>query len=261
MKKPLVSVIIPTYQTKDFVGEAIDSVLAQTYPNIEILVVDDGSVDGTEEFCKAKYGSRITYIYQENRGLAGSRNTGMRNAHGEFFALLDADDMFLPNKVERQVDYLLTHPECDVSYCGLYHFYDGAPERLFTLNLTYYSGADIFPNLLKRNFINPLTVVMRRRVMEKIGFFDEFYRHGEDWDYWLRSSYQGARFCYLPEQLGKYRMWRGGHPYSWKMEKRIKTYRVQMFVHLQESMTPVDQKRYHMGWAVLTHRASSGWFI
>ena len=106
---PKVSVIIPTYQHADFVGEAIDSALAQTYTDYEIILVNDGSTDGTKEIA-AEYRNQIKYIYQDNRGLPAARNTGILASKGEYMAFLDADDVWLPNKLKLEVEFLDMHP-------------------------------------------------------------------------------------------------------------------------------------------------------
>ena len=114
-ENPLVSVIIPAYNVAPYVAAAIDSVLAQTYQPIEIIVVEGNSKDGTravlEPYIEKKL---ITYLHQEGKGLSNARNIGIRQAKGEFVALLDADDIFLPEKIEKQVGYLIAHPDCDV---------------------------------------------------------------------------------------------------------------------------------------------------
>ena len=118
---PKVSVIIPTYQYDSFIGEAIDSVLAQTYKDYELIVVDDGSIDRTREII-SKYGSNINYIYQENKGLAAARNTGIRATKGEYLSFLDADDAWLPNKLEVEVEFLDTHPVVGMVYSNYFYF-------------------------------------------------------------------------------------------------------------------------------------------
>src|SRR5438445_9254645 len=109
MNKDLVSVVIATYNYGRFVTQAVESVLAQTYVNIEIIVVDDGSDDDTREQL-APYGDRIRYIYQENQSVAAARNTGIRAATGDLIAFLDADDVWHPHKLELQMHYLADHP-------------------------------------------------------------------------------------------------------------------------------------------------------
>ena len=108
---PRVSVIIPTYNRLDYVQEAIDSVLAQTYTDYELIVVDDGSTDGTGDTLKARYGDRIRYLWQENQGWPAARNHGVSIAQGEYIAQLDSDDLWLPEKLVRQVPVLDACPE------------------------------------------------------------------------------------------------------------------------------------------------------
>src|ERR1700722_15750951 len=139
--QPLVSVIIPAYHAAPYIAEAIDSVLGQTYQHIEIIVVHRDSGDGTDAVLKPYLSKKaILYIEQEGKGLSNARNLGIRRAHGEFIALLDADDIFLPEKIEKQVGYFEKHPHCDVCYSGAWHFMDGKPDMLLKLNYTYYSG-------------------------------------------------------------------------------------------------------------------------
>lgn len=109
----LVSVIIPTYNSAPYIVDAIGSVLAQTYQNLEIIVVDDGSNDNTREVL-VRYRDKITCLYQENRGVSAARNRGMQHAQGEFIALLDADDIWLPTKLERQLRFMFEHMDVEL---------------------------------------------------------------------------------------------------------------------------------------------------
>src|SRR5690242_14754403 len=117
MTSPLVSVVIPAYNYGRFVGEAVDSVLAQSYPHVETIVVDDGSQDDTRERL-AHYGNRIRYIYQQNQGLPAARNTGIRHSSGELIAFLDADDTWHPRKLEIQVRCLTDRPDLGLLATG-----------------------------------------------------------------------------------------------------------------------------------------------
>ena len=112
MNNPLVSIVIPAWNAERYIKEAVDSALNQTYPSTEVIVVDDGSIDGTRAILEPYLATkRIIYIYQVNKGLAGARNTGIRAASGEYIALLDSDDLFLPQKIEKQALVLKEHPE------------------------------------------------------------------------------------------------------------------------------------------------------
>lgn len=255
MRTPLVSIVIPAYNAEAYVREAVDSALAQTYPNKEVIVVDDGSTDGTGAVLQSYIDKKaIVYVRQDNKGLSSARNTGMRNARGEYIALLDSDDLFLPDKIARQVADLKAHPADDVSYCDVIHFYEEEPERALTLNYVYYSGEEVFPRLLVKNFINPLTVILRRSAIDRIGMFDEKYRRSEDWEYWIRLAYGGVRFRHLPESLARYRMRKGSLSYGWDSEVQRKRTEVSIFVRLAGIMSAEERKKYGMDKVILGHR-------
>jgi len=201
-QSPKVSVIIPTYNYAHFLPEAIQSVLAQTFQDFELFVVDDGSTDNTREVV-AGFGRRVNYIYQKNKGYSAARNVGIRLSQGEVVAFLDADDTWLPEKLEVQVAYLDNHPEVGIVYS---HFLvvdrDGnvlpQPER------THYSGM-IFERLLLGNFIGMPTVAVRRECFAGIGPFDESLRTTADWELWLRLTRKN-RVGYMDQPLAKYRL-------------------------------------------------------
>ncbi len=200
MKK--VSVVIPTYQHAGFVCDAIDSVLSQTYQDYELIVVDDGSTDGTMEIV-AKYGNQIAYLYQNNKGSAAARNTGIRAATGEYVAFLDADDVWMPNKLELEVAFLDTHPSVGMLYSNYGYFGD----RLAPAGTGFDRWPPVSGHVLKEIFLsNPISssaVLIRKSCFEKVGCFDESI-FAEDTDMWLRLA---ARFemDYLRTPLAKYR--------------------------------------------------------
>lgn len=190
MNYPLVSVIIPAYHAQDFIGQTIESVIKQSYPNWEMLIVDDGSTDGTREVVE-KYlaDSRIKYLYQENQERAAARNLGIRHACGKYIAFLDADDLWLPAKLSLQVAYLNQHAE--VGLCFTHHNLinsQGLPLGRQAIN--FVSGPDQFYRLLTGNFIPNSTVIVPRFVLDKVGLFDESLPAfgSEDWDMWLRIA-------------------------------------------------------------------------
>jgi len=200
-KNPLVSVIIPAYNVEKYIEEAINSVLAQTYLNIEIIVVDDGSVDSTKKvidnYLKK---NQIIYLFQDNRGLSGARNTGIKVARGEYVALLDADDLFFPTKIEKQVLFLESNKDCDFCYCDVDFFIDGKPEKILKSHYKYYSG-NIFKYLINGSFVNPSTLLFKKQTFNIFGAFDESFERAEDLEYYLRVSLLGAKFCFINEPL------------------------------------------------------------
>ncbi|MEK7093764.1 MAG: glycosyltransferase [Patescibacteria group bacterium] len=241
----LVSIIIPAFNAAAYVKEAVDSALSQTYPDTEVIVVDDGSTDRTAEIIK-EYSGRpnLRYIYQENRGLAGARNRGIKESRGEFIALLDADDAFHKDKVKEQVQAFDEHPEYGVCYSDLIHFSDATPREFYHHRYQYPSGK-VFEPLLRTQFINPLSVMVRRSVFEKFGTFDEALRRSEDWELWLRWARQGVLFYFLPKQLAYYRMRLEGNLSSLKSEPEMKEKNLLIFGRLEKELSHVERERYN----------------
>lgn len=198
MNQPLVSIIIPTYNARRWLSEAIDSALAQTYLNREILVVDDGSTDGTLESLRETYGSRIRYFYKENGGLASARNVGITNARGSYIQFLDSDDIILPQKVATHVSFLEKHSEYGVVYCHSLCFYDGFPDDKFEWwGKDLYRSGEVFSSMIDNGYILAHAALTRRCCFRTVGPFDESLRSCEDWDFWLRLASTGTRFYYL----------------------------------------------------------------
>jgi len=256
MENSLVSIIIPTFNGELYVRDAVDSALSQTYKNIEVIVVNDGSTDNTRSVLSSYIESgKIKYFFQENMGLAGARNAGIKSANGKYIAFLDSDDIFLPAKIEKQIAYLDEHKECDVSYCDIWHFFEETPEEKLSLNYVYCSGSEVFSRLLKKNFINPLTIIMRRSVYERFGGFNESFKRSEDWEYWIRLSWRGVNFCFLPEKLARYRMRASSLSYSWESEVQRKQKELDIFLWLFKQMSKQEKRKYNMRFVVLYHWA------
>ena len=201
-----VSVIIPVYNGAATIAEAIDSALAQTYPGLEVIVVNDGSTDATAEVLR-RYEGRVKVIDRPNGGIAAARNTGVEAASGDYLAFLDCDDIWAPPMVERAVAALDADPACVLAYanCAVIDS-DGHDLRSALIG----PGVDHAPTLeemLSRLWpIMPSAVVMRRATFDDCGGFpEEFRSYGfEDVIFWLRAREQGA-FRYIPECLVKWR--------------------------------------------------------
>lgn len=205
-ENPLVSVIIPNYNHARFLGDAVRSVLEQTYRPVEIIVVDDGSTDNSGEVA-AGFGEQIRYIYQTNAGLSAARNTGLRAAKGDLIGVLDADDMYEPNFLATLVAALQADPEADGVYCG-YQFVDETNNPLPQIENRPVPSADLYTALLDGNFFVPESVFLRRRVYDVVGFFDESLRACEDWDVWLRAA-KKFRLIHSPHILTRHRVLAG----------------------------------------------------
>ncbi len=194
---PKVSVVVPCYNNTLFVRQSVESVLSQDYPNIEVIVVDDGSTD--DSIAKlAIFGNRIRVIQQPNQGPAAARNRGIRHATGEFIAFNDSDDLWLPGKVSAQVSYLLRHPEFIACFCS-FEVWDGKsalPEAAVghqssAISIIPEATGWLYLKLLKESVIHTITIMIRREIVTEVGFFNESLRIGEDHEYWLRLSRRG----------------------------------------------------------------------
>ena len=200
----MISVVIPTYNSAKYIKEAIDSVLMQTLQPLEIIVVDDGSTDDTNSII-ASYTDlkKIIYIKKDNGGPASARNMGIKKSSGEFIALLDADDIWESDKLEKQV-LLFDNKDIGLVYSRRLFLSDN---RLDSGPL--YSG-NVTKNLLINNFITNSSVVIRKSICNQVGFFREEKRFFaiEDYDFWLRCSVV-CNFSYIDSSLVAYRVHKG----------------------------------------------------
>lgn len=205
--KPLVSVVIATYNMAAYLPLAVRSAIDQTHENIEVLVVDDGSTDHTREAIRPFLDHpRVHYLYQENGGQAIAKNHGVRTAKGEFIAFLDADDMWYPEKLEIQIPLFSRSENTGIVYSRLCYIDEKGEERGISDNELFrgqVSGA-----LLIRNFIGFGTSVVRKECFERLGVFNESLNMGIDYDLWLRFSTQ-YEFDYVDRPLLYYRVWSG----------------------------------------------------
>ena len=183
---PLVSVIIPNYNHARFVGDAIQSVLDQTYKNFEIIVVDDGSTDNSREVI-SQFGDKVQCIYQKNAGLSAARNTGIKASKGTLIGVLDADDMYEPEFLKTLVGVLRANPDADGVYCG-YQFVDETNNLLPQIENRPVSSDELYTALLDGNFFVPESIFLRRHVYDAVDLFDEALWACEDWDVWLRAT-------------------------------------------------------------------------
>lgn len=198
-QQPLVSIVIPAYQAAGHIREALDSVYTQTYPNLEVVLVNDGSPD-TEalEAALRSYGDKLIYIRQENRGPSGARNTAMRAARGKYIAFLDSDDIYLPGHLAGLVP-LLEERALDLAYSDSDFTWDGVHAgRAFERQPQH--PPVTFEKLLTEDcaVTTSATVALRQAIIDA-GLFDEKFRRCEDFDLWVRMSYGGAKMEILRE--------------------------------------------------------------
>ncbi|HEX7102458.1 MAG TPA: glycosyltransferase family 2 protein [Nitrolancea sp.] len=188
-----VAVIIPTHNRADLIAETIESALAQTYPDIEIIVVDDGSTDNTKDVV-ASFGDRVRYLWQPSSGRpAAPRNLGARSTSAEFLTFVDSDDLLLPDKTEVQMRYLEAHPECDLVFgdCAYMEFDGRDIPGSTTFAEKQWNGEASLQQLIRRNVITVVAPLVRRAAFERVGGFCTSVHH-EDYDLWLRIAATGT---------------------------------------------------------------------
>lgn len=218
-KKGLVSVVTATYNMGHYLLLSIASALNQTYKNLEVLVVDDGSTDNTRELMqKFKDERRIHYIYQENKGQAAAKNRGIQESSGEFIAFLDADDIWKPEKIEKQLNLLQKSKKIGVVYSDV-EYMDEIGKSVETEPYKKYYSGKVTNQLFIDNFVNFSSAIARRECFERFGVFDERLPMSIDWDLWLRFSLE-YEFAFLNEKAFYYRLWSGQMSHNY--EKRYK---------------------------------------
>lgn len=184
-----ISVIIPTYNRAGLIERAVKSVVDQTVKPQEVIVVDDGSSDNTREVVESIQSPLVKYVYRKNGGAGAARNTGVKEAAGDWIAFHDSDDMWRPDKLEKQVKYIKEHSDAGLVYSSYeMHLEDGTsilmPGKKDDLPLE----GNVFVPLLVRNTVGAPTVVVRKELFEKAGGFDESLRSLEDWDFAIRFA-------------------------------------------------------------------------
>lgn len=223
MKNSLVTVIVPAYNASDYISETIQSIINQTYPNLEIIVVDDGSTDGTKEIVNS-FGSKVKYIYQKNSGSCASpRNTGLKNARGEYVTFFDADDVMMAEKIESQVADLHKHPDAVISISNYWNFtetkrfndhFSACPLLRPNINNSYngtfqLSSEECREILLEENFAIASSPLFRTEIVKRLGGFDESLKACEDFHLIYRVAMRGP--CILNSRIGFYRRMHDGN--------------------------------------------------
>lgn len=221
-KSPRVSVIIPAYNTAQYIGETLESVFAQRFRDYEVIVINDGSPDTAElERVLEPYRHALTYLVKENGGLASARNAGIQVARGEFIALLDSDDAWEPDYLAAQVGPLVADPTITVSYSNAIIFGNALEAGQDCMSVLPSAGEVTFQRLVDQECNVLVSALIRRTAFARVGLFDEELRTNEDYDLWLRIAHDGGRFVYYQRPFWRYRrragqlsgdplvMWRG----------------------------------------------------
>lgn len=215
--EPLVSIIIPAYNAEQFLSETLSSVLSQTYKNLEIIVIDDGSTDSTQKIAQS-FGGCVSLLVQSHQGPSAARNLGVKHSKGEFIAFIDSDDIWVNCKLEVQLEYLLQNPGIELVYSDFARWYPNSERDfdspLVSKNSNQSERVDlelsgwIYPEMLLDSQVWICTVVMRKSVWEAVGGMDESLRIGEDWDFFIKVS-RKYEMTKLASVLAYYRMHQG----------------------------------------------------
>lgn len=232
--KPLVSIIIPTYNYGRYLRRAVDSALNQSYANVEVIVVDDGSSDDTQAILST-YGDRIANVRQPNRGASAARNLGLARARGEYIAFLDADDAYAPDNIARKLDYLLRHPEYRWCYSNCVWVDASGREglrgdQIERMLISLRAEGKVFLRALEGYLLGSNLFLFHRDVLHAIGGFDEALAVMEDYDLFIRAAHDYA-IGYVDEVLvrifehadshgsagGKPR----GYFYRWRLNRKL----------------------------------------
>lgn len=203
-RQPLVSVVLPVYNAEKYLNECIDSILNQTYPNFELIIINDGSSDNSQEIVNSYNDVRIRVLYNPgNRGLVYSLNRGLCEAKGKYIARMDADDISLPDRLLEQVQYMETHPEIDV--CGAWLLIFGKYKE----KILKYKALDrqIKERMIFSSHFGHPVVMLRAKTLKLGNYsYDENYLYAEDFDLWCRMMYDNCHFYNIPKVLLRYRV-------------------------------------------------------
>jgi glycosyltransferase involved in cell wall biosynthesis len=228
----MISVIIPSYNCSQTICTTLESLFAQHYKNLEVIVVDDGSNDDTKEVLRP-YQGKIHYIFQENRGIASARNAGINASKGKYIAFLDADDLCAKNRFSLQMQCFELFPEIGMvfsdfemfsdrgtiynsgikKYFGVFDLYRIDFQDIFREVHTINSGERVYKGkildtMFLSNLALPSTVLLKKEISSKVGILNEIYKHNTDYDFFLRISEQ-YEICYIDMPLLRYRVWEG----------------------------------------------------
>lgn len=207
IQKPKVSVIIPVYNGEKYISAAIESVLIQSYKNIEVVVIDDGSTDDTFEKIKP-FLPHIRYIYQENSGVSNARNNGILNSKSELVSFLDHDDVWFPDKIKKQVNYLLCHPDEKFVHCGVkYINHEGSDINPagYWGNLTFTGEVENIEEIIMHFAMLPSAMMIKKEVFDEVGLFNPEFVNCEGYDLCLRIALK-HKLCFINEPLVLYRL-------------------------------------------------------
>lgn len=244
-RQPFFSVVIPTHNRRKRVSRAIKSVLRQSCKDFEVIVVDDGSKDGTRRKIRRKFGSKVRYFYQSKSGPSAARNKGIKHARGKYIAFLDSDDVFLRHKLKHNKRYLRKHPNCKFLYSWYYDIPVGRKRKRKLKKPRSYKSLNRFRHsLYRRKFtIRTSTVVVHQRCFQRVGRFNRKYRYSQDWDMWLRLAKHYLGHCQRKPLVKYYRYKKKRSPHKIRRyHRKIKRYIRSVYRWKKNKIKRLDRK-------------------
>lgn len=207
--QPLVSIIVPAFNAAATIAQSLETIRNQTFKNFETIIVDDGSTDSTAQIARnvCDGDSRFILIQQKNSGVSAARNTALERALGKFIAFLDADDLWLPEKLERQVELLASNPTVNFTYTNFY-VWDGNRDLAIYYSPKKMPNGDVSAEIFRTTLFLPSTVLLKRELLGDCRFDPQFCG-GEDWDLWMQLVERGLFAGGIAEPLARYRRWEG----------------------------------------------------
>jgi glycosyltransferase involved in cell wall biosynthesis len=243
MSQPFIDVVIPTYNSMPWIKATVKSVLEQTHANINVYIIDDGSKDDTESFVKSLKDKRIHYVKKENGGVSSARNVGIKHAKSEFIAFVDADDIWYPEKLEKQLKLLQKDSEVGLVYG---HHYIIDEEDVVQRNLRIWKRGHVADELSGGNLIagSASMVLIRRSILNQVGPFREDIINGEDWELWLRIALV-SKVDFVPEILAAIRQHPSSAQYHTGNTKRMADSLIYAYGVMKQELglTPLQRKR------------------
>ncbi len=249
-----VSIVIPAYNAMTYLSETLASVFQQTFSDFEVLLVDDGSTDSIQAWVEQSVSDpRVKLISQVNQGLSAARNTGITHSQSEYIAFLDADDLWHPSKLERQVQWLEAHPTVGLIY-NWTTLIDSSGKPTGRVLGSAIEG-NVLPEILQRNIIDCPSVLVRRQCFDRVGLFDCALRSVEDWDMWIRIA-AVYPFAVTPEPLVYYRQHPSNMSKNWRvMEQAFQQVITKAFASAPPALQTLKPKSLGSAYLVLAWKA------
>jgi len=258
MNRPLTTIIVPCYNYAHFLGHTLENIRTQQFADWECIIVDDGSTDDTDKVTAAfiQIDERFRYIRQDNKGLAAARNAGIHRARGAYIQFLDSDDFIHPSKLDKQVAILEADNKIDITYGRSLFFHTSEPTKYYPFRdisrrrksrqlQTSGAGRVILKKLLVNNIMEVSCALLRKRLVDQVGDFDESYKSYEDWHYWIRCALNNAYFDYSPVE-GTETYIRTGHQSMMSNKKKLTLYGIRIRKYLYRHIDP-SMRVYNFG--------------